>query len=301
MRQLGFLLITGVTLCALLATPRIAAGEPVGFIAVRTGIVEVQETASSSWEAGLIDRDLEIGDILRTGSGSAAKVLLVDETMLTLGESPELEIESFLIGSGALRDPSVLRLLKGRARVVIGEAFGGPTRVEMHTPTAVIGVKGSAYFAELISDPLLGEFVRVYALSGRVWVRTLGARGLGRPIDLGVNSYIDVLSAGRVSGPHPGRPPGLPAGSELVPELQGEPEPGAAEGMLFGPAGVAAGGTSGARTPLVVIVPVTPTLRAPSEVFLTPTKPFIQPNQAPQLRDEPAGASLFGRSEPTPP
>ena len=297
MRQLEFGLIRGVFLCAMLALPRLALAEPVGFIAAVKGNVEIQEAASTPWQAGLIDRDLEIGNILRTEAASAAKVLLIDETMLTLGESTELEIESFLVGAAARRDPSILRLLKGRARVAIGEAFGGPTRVEMHTPTAVIGVKGSEYVATL-KQSSSGWVLSVQALSGRVWVRPL--TGPGRQVDLVPNTVVEVSADGQVSEAQPAPLP--PA------EVEVESESESAETVLFGEPGVAAaGGAPEYLTPAgfsppppapAAPVPNSASPRAAADAFPAPAPSFIQ---SPQEGDQVSGivpepAALVGGS-----
>lgn len=120
-----------------------AGAEPVGFLAVAEGDVEVQATGTNSWTAANIDQDVEIGDTIRTGLDSRAKILLIDDTTLSLDEDTELRVDSLHVGAAALTDRSIMRQIKGRVRTVVGEAFGGPTRVEVHTPTAVVGVKGT--------------------------------------------------------------------------------------------------------------------------------------------------------------
>ena len=70
--------------------------------------------------------------------------MLVDDTTLTLGEETEVVIDELLVGPAALRELSILRQLRGKLRVRVGEAFGGTTRLQVHTPTAVMGVKGKA-------------------------------------------------------------------------------------------------------------------------------------------------------------
>ena len=120
-----------------------AAAEPVGFVAGIEGHVEIQPGGATSWTAAAVDAEVEIGDTLRTGLDSAIKIVLVDDTTLSLGEDTELVLDSFVVGPAATREASVLRHLKGQIRARVGEAFGGTTRVEIHTPTAVMGVKGT--------------------------------------------------------------------------------------------------------------------------------------------------------------
>ncbi len=176
-RRYGLRLVAGLVLAiGMLASPGLAGAEPVGFIAAFEGSVEVQGAGSMSWAAAALDRDLEIGDVVRTGPASAVKMLLADETILALGESTELTIDSYIVGSAATRDPSVLRLLKGKARVLVGEAFGGPTRIEMHTPTAVIGVKGTKFEAYVVEDRARGQWTLVCNLGGHIFVRRINEK-----------------------------------------------------------------------------------------------------------------------------
>ena len=137
--QIG--LTTALLALALGAAP--AAAEPVGFVAGVEGEVEIQPGGQTSWTAASVDGEVEIGDSVRTGFDSALKIVLVDDTTLSLGEDTELVIDSFVVGAAAVREVSVLRHLRGQIRTRVGEAFGGTTRVEIHTPTTVMGVKGT--------------------------------------------------------------------------------------------------------------------------------------------------------------
>lgn len=138
-----------VLLAAALALAAPAAAEPVGFVAGLEGVVEVERGGQSSWTAAQLDQDIQIGDTVRTGPDSAVKIVLVDDTTLSLGEETELAIDRFVVGDAATREPSVLRQLRGQIRTRVGEAFGGTTRLEMHTPTAVMGVKGTVFTSQI--------------------------------------------------------------------------------------------------------------------------------------------------------
>jgi hypothetical protein len=225
----------GILAAAVLLPIGQASAEPVGFVAAFQGSVEIQATGASSWEAATIDRDVEIGDSVRTGPGAAIKIILSDETILSIGEETDLVIDSYIVGAAATRDPSVLKLLRGRARVLVGEAFGGPTRVEMHTPTAVIGVKGTEFETYVIEDPITGIWTLVCDVDGHIFVRALD------PTDK------------RVVEPRPGlctqvfedQPPSdeipRPAGFPPVQTPATQPAPGTAETVLFGSPGVGQG------------------------------------------------------------
>jgi len=144
--------------CALAWTAGSAAAEPVGFFASLTGDVEVARPVAAgalSWEAARQDGPVEVGDHVKTGLGAAAQLVLVDDTMLHVDEDTELRIETFHVGDAATRERSIVRHTRGRLRTLVGDAFGGETRLEIHTPTAVVGVKGTDF--ETSDDSLPGR------------------------------------------------------------------------------------------------------------------------------------------------
>lgn len=140
-RRLAFALVAS----SLFALPLGASAEPVGFVARTEGTVDIQKGGNMSWAAAAVDADVEIGDTIRTGPDSMAKILLVDDTTLTVHDETVLQIDKYVVGPAATRETSILKLTSGHVKTRVGEAFGGTTRLEMHTPTAVIGVKGTVF------------------------------------------------------------------------------------------------------------------------------------------------------------
>ena len=139
-------LVAGLAAVILLAMGARGAGAvEVGFVAALEGSAEIRTAAGSSWDALALDDTVDIGDTLRTGRDSVVKLLLVDDTTLTLGDETELEIDEYVVDPGSTNAPSVLNVLSGKLRTRVGEAFGSKPRLEMHTPTAVIGVKGTEW------------------------------------------------------------------------------------------------------------------------------------------------------------
>jgi len=137
----------GVLLLALVlglsASSTSHAAEAIGFVAGVSGRADLLRAGEVTWTAAAIDDDVFDGDTLRTGPGAALKLVLVDDTTLGLGAETELLLENLVIGPEALTVPSILRQWSGQIRTHVGEAFGGTTRIEIHTPTAIMGVKGT--------------------------------------------------------------------------------------------------------------------------------------------------------------
>jgi len=135
-------------LCILGFTGPASAAEPVGFFASLEGKVEMATplaVGAYSWHAAQRDGGVQVGDRVKTGLGASAKIVLVDDTLLHVDEDTELEIQTFHIGAAATKERSIVRHTRGRLRTLVGDAFGGETRLEIHTPTAVVGVKGTDF------------------------------------------------------------------------------------------------------------------------------------------------------------
>ena len=165
----------------------VAGAEPVGFVAVATGEVTVQKYGTNSWEAAAMDADIEVGDTIRTGFDSQAKIILVDDTTLTIDEDTEITIQSLHVGAAATRDRSIIRQARGKMRTVVGSAFGGQTRMEIHTPTAVVGVKGTDFTSEKDEEARLtgnekdkGQWL-LCLNDGKIVIRTPGGVGVPKP------------------------------------------------------------------------------------------------------------------------
>jgi hypothetical protein len=250
-----------LTLAAgIFSAPGQAWAEPVGFVAAVVGSVEIQPTGTMSWAAAMVDRDIELGDTVRTGPASAIKMLLADETILALGESTELVIDSYIVGAAATRDPSILKLLKGRARALVGEAFGGPTRLEMHTPTAVIGVKGTEFEVYVVEDAAVGTWTLCCNVGGDIFVRQLESKA-GRIVrprpDLCSRVFRDLPPEDEIPRPEWAVPVSMPS--------TGAPP-------VLGAGGVAAGGSDGKLHKLVVVDD--PTIRFGDSGFI-PIEPEL--------------------------
>ncbi len=175
-----------------------AAGEPIGFVAAVHGQVDRLTAAATVWRAAAVDDPVWAGDTLRTGMNSTAKIVLVDDTTLGLGEDTELAIDNLVIGPEALSEPSILRQLRGQIRTRVGEAFGGTTRIEIHTPTAIMGVKGTEGTTRV--DGRAG--------AGDGWPAEMAEPGDDDEISTLVRNWEGGITAALLNGVHLPVPPG---------------------------------------------------------------------------------------------
>ncbi len=214
-----------------LATAADAA--PVGFLAVVEDPVERRPAEVETWLAAAQDAEIGLGDTLRTGREGLAKLVLTDDTVITLDEETELRVDREVAGSAA-ETVSKLHLLAGHARTRVSRAVGGPSRVEMITPTAVIGVKGTEWLTWILD----GGATFLCVVSGAVSVS--GALpGAAASVQVPAGSCA-VVSQGRpprldpdrtrppaVDEPQGGTPPATVFGDRLVTPPGGRaPDPG---------------------------------------------------------------------------
>ncbi|HEX9759070.1 MAG TPA: FecR family protein [Nitrospiria bacterium] len=85
-------------------------------------------------------------DLYETKKEAKLKLLFEDDSILTLGENSRLEINENIFDPDQGKRSTVLNLVSGSVRALVGKFFGGPdSRFEIHTPTAVAAARGT-YF-----------------------------------------------------------------------------------------------------------------------------------------------------------
>ena len=182
----------------LVASPVLAA--PIGFVTSVSGLVEIRHQDDSDWAPMALDGNILMGDSIGTERNSFAKVLLVDDTTLFIDEETELVIDKLVVGDLATSERSVVRQLRGQLRARVGQAFGGTTRLEIHTPTAIVGVKGSTMEVRVRGEVGRREtFVR--NVRGDLFI--LGKDGRGSPIQLPRGLCSRILEGRRPEPPIP--------------------------------------------------------------------------------------------------
>ncbi len=195
-RALGAL---SLALCLLLAIPASAA-QTIARVAALVGHADVMRVADGQRQSLKLRDPIYVNDTLYTGSGSALKLLLADDSILKLGEETELTIDQLSLDQRQGR--TQIQLAQGRVRSVVSERVGGG-RYAIRTAQALAEVRGTDL--EVVqATPRGGQpgpsGVRTY--SGLVQVRSTlpGVRGyvLVQP-----NTYTLVLPGARPTPPAP--------------------------------------------------------------------------------------------------
>lgn len=186
-----------------------ANAAPIGFVTSIEGIGQVQAAGNKNWAPAALDAELSVGDALRTQRNSQMRALLVDDTTLALGARTELVLDRLVVGDLATRERSILRQTRGQVRAHVGQAFGGTTRIEIHTPTAILGVKGSILEVMVRFDAGGNPVTTAVCVEGSCFARNADPK---------VSGEVD-LPAGLATVIRRGKAPSAPAkpGPDYVP------------------------------------------------------------------------------------
>ena len=105
-----------------------------------------------------------LNDTLATGPGAKMQLLLVDESIVAMGERSVMVLDEYAYAPlGKKENRSAMSLLKGTLKIISGEITKlNPDRFRVRTPLATVGIRG-CHLGFVASD----EQVDVYILSLR--------------------------------------------------------------------------------------------------------------------------------------
>jgi hypothetical protein len=107
------------------------------FVALRGKTLILRD--AQTVEAGLREAIL-LRDTVETKQASRAKMLFVDDSILTLAENSKIAIKEYFAPEGKKRGKSIISLAEGKLRTLVGNSD-----FEVYTPTMVVGARGT-YF-----------------------------------------------------------------------------------------------------------------------------------------------------------
>ncbi|AXS79779.1 FecR domain-containing protein [Dechloromonas sp. HYN0024] len=137
-------------LCTLLAFS-VQAAEPAGMIKVASGEVSIERGGKRL--PAVVGSIIEIADKLRTGTNGSVGVTLRDNTLLSAGPNSVLVIDKFAFDHATQDGHMSIGIRKGTLSVASGKiAKRTPESVDFHTPTSVLGVRGTEFVVEVVGD-----------------------------------------------------------------------------------------------------------------------------------------------------
>jgi len=168
-----------VTLVFLLTASFPAGAEdPVGMARTAQNIVEVKRAGIARWRPLKLNDKIYVKDTIRTGENSRARIFFFDDSTISLGPITTLMIDEHLFKPAESYRDSKFKLFLGKARVQVRGFFSKGSKYEVHTPTAVAGVKGTR-FTVWVKSPTM---TTIGVTQGQVAVRNVSPAIVGEQI-----------------------------------------------------------------------------------------------------------------------
>lgn len=142
-------LCAAVILLMVIFVAQTSAQEPVGAIAKVTGVAKLERGGKEISVTAAMP--LSIGDKIRTMKNAQVLVIFRDGSSAELGESSYLSIDRYAL-SGSTRTSGLLALWAGRLHTIIKVATGSEPSFEVHTPNAVVAVRGTDFETAFIDN-----------------------------------------------------------------------------------------------------------------------------------------------------
>jgi len=209
-----FLIILLVFLVVVAVCPKpVDAADQIGQILFTKGVVSARGLDGAS---RLVGKDAPVyeGDVLITGQSSFAVFETTDGTRVTVRPDTVFGLESYAHGQG--KESAIMRLAKGGIRAVSGmiTKLNQESGLRLHTPTAVVAVRGTQFDARLCEGdacnkdsppsaksggpPGIQAVGRVFQLQGRI--SALGKDGGERDLPKDGPVFVgDILETGKDS------------------------------------------------------------------------------------------------------
>ncbi len=178
-----------------------AKEKPVGIVVAAFGKVFAKRVGIEKPVPLHTKSDVFEKDIIETKEGSKAKILLADDSIVSVGPLSRYQITSLKKDKKGLFS-SFSKLFSGKARVVVTGIFKEKySSYKWETKTAVIGIRGT----EFIINVKAPEVTQVLTLTGKVLVRNLIAKVVGEVI-VEAGKYTEVYENLPPEPPRPAPP-----------------------------------------------------------------------------------------------
>lgn len=170
------------------------AAEDIGSVVALKGSAAIERDAKT-FEAKLKEGIL-LRDTVETRDRSKAKLLFIDDSVLTMGEKARVVIKEFVYSKDK-GGRSIFNLIDGKVRSVVGKS-----EFEVHTPTAIAAARGTVFECE--TGTLTGGklFTTCTCFEGVVDIRSIDPVISGR-VSLRPGMAVTVMGGQPVPTPSP--------------------------------------------------------------------------------------------------
>ncbi len=160
------------------------AAEDVGAVVALKGSAFIERDAKAT-EAKLKD-GIQLRDSFETRDRAKAKMLFVDDSVLTMGEKSRVVIKEFLYSKDK-RGRAIFNLIDGKVRSVVGKS-----EFEVQTPTVVAAARGTVFDCE--TGRINGkQYSKCTCYEGVVDIRSIDPTITGR-VSLRAGMTVTVMS-----------------------------------------------------------------------------------------------------------
>lgn len=125
-----------------------AAAEAVGKIKKLAGTVTLERSGKS--QAATPGMSVEVADVIKTGAASSIGITTSDNALVSLGPNSSLTVTRYSFNPTTHEGAMAASLSRGSLSMVSGKLTKqSPESVKITTPTAVLAVRGTEFFAEV--------------------------------------------------------------------------------------------------------------------------------------------------------
>lgn len=137
----------GLVALSILAFPAQAV-EQAGMVKVSKGAVSIERDGKKM--AADVGTTVLVADRVRTGADGSVGVTLRDSTLLSAGPNSLIVIDKFVYDNATQDGKISVGVRKGTLSVASGRiAKRTPESVDFHTPTSILGVRGTEFVIEV--------------------------------------------------------------------------------------------------------------------------------------------------------
>ena len=199
-------LMGGCALALLGMSGPVMAAQQAGVAAGVIGNLRVSDGDRPAPQAVKSGMDMLLQDRINSAAASRMQILLLDETVFTIGPDSDLVIDEFVYDPSSQTGRLTANFTKGVLRYVSGKvAAANPAAVTIKTRDATIGVRGTALF--VMDDPESGEGAQFIGLLGPGG-RNDGGLKVGGLTVTTPHGNTDIFRAGYGTFVSPGQAPG---------------------------------------------------------------------------------------------
>jgi hypothetical protein len=143
--------LAAILLIAVPSAPEAADTLPIAQVKKVTGQAVIQRSGRRL--PAKVGDPLFEKDILETGPDGGIGITFVDNTVFSTGPNSQLSLEEFQFDSNNFRGSMLADMRQGTLAVVSGDITrSSPGAMKIKTPTAVLGVRGTAFAVQVYGD-----------------------------------------------------------------------------------------------------------------------------------------------------